>query len=146
MDSCCRKTVAVHLNCPPCYAFGDRHFLAAMTTGSGASYCYWVVQKLTLTLVNCAHKQRSQCSCSCVDTLVILRAKFHVVSNLLSVLKIVIMMLSLMIALMPSTPIETEFDWNENTVNLSASFVVFTRRFDSYIHNKSLGCILARVC
>ena len=40
------------------------------------------------------HKQCSQCSCSCVETLVILRAKFHVVSSLLSVLKIAILMLA----------------------------------------------------
>ena len=30
----------------------------------------------------------SKCSCSCVETLVMLRAKFHVVSSLLNVLKI----------------------------------------------------------
>ena len=38
----------------------------------------------------CVHKQCSQCSCSCVETLVILCAEFHVVSSLLSVLKIAI--------------------------------------------------------
>ena len=42
----------------------------------------------------CVHKQCSQCTCSCVQTLVILRAKFHVVSILLRVLKIVILMLT----------------------------------------------------
>ena len=39
----------------------------------------------------CVHKQCSQCSSSCVETLVILRAKFHVVSSLLSVLNIAIL-------------------------------------------------------
>ena len=36
----------------------------------------------------------AQCSCSCVETLVMLRAKFHVVSSLLSVLIIAIVMLA----------------------------------------------------
>ena len=39
----------------------------------------------------CVHKQCSQCSSSCVETLVTLRAKFHVVSSLLSVLNIAIL-------------------------------------------------------
>ena len=42
----------------------------------------------------CVHKQCSQCWCSCVETLVIVPAKFHVVSSLVSVLKIAILMLS----------------------------------------------------
>ena len=42
----------------------------------------------------CVHKQCSQCSCSCVETLVILWAKFHVVSSLLGVLNTAILMLS----------------------------------------------------
>ena len=71
----------------------------------------------------CAHKQCSQCSCSCVETLVILRAKLHVVSSLLSVLKIAMLPL-----ICPST-VYSHLKWvwpeNENTMNLkSASFVV----------------------
>ena len=41
----------------------------------------------------CVHKQSYQCGCSRVETLVMLRAKFHVVSRLLTVLKIQIFML-----------------------------------------------------
>ena len=96
----------------------------------------------------CAHKQCSQCSCSCVETLVILRAKFHVVSSPLSVLKIEILMLSLI------CPAHSHLKWvwpeNKNTVNLkSASFVVVMLFHEGlshiYIHKKSLGRILARV-
>ena len=69
----------------------------------------------------CAHKQCSQCSCSCVEILVILQAKFHVVLSLLTVLRI--LMLSLI------CPEQSHWKWvwpeNENTVNLkSASFIV----------------------
>ena len=69
----------------------------------------------------CVHKQCFQCSCSRVETLVILRAKCHVVLSLLSVLKIVILMLSLI------CPMHSHWNWvwPENTVNLkSASFAV----------------------
>ena len=66
------------------------------------------------------HKQCSQCSCSCVETLVILRAKFHVVSSLFSVLKIVILMLAYEC---PRTGLKMSLPENETTVNLrSASF------------------------
>ena len=47
----------------------------------------------------CVHKQCSRCWCSCVETLVMLRAKFHVVSSLLSVQKIEILMLASKISL-----------------------------------------------
>ena len=68
------------------------------------------------------HKQCSQCSCSCVETLVILRAKFHVVSSLFSVLKIVILMLAYEC---PRTGLKMSLPENETTVNLrSASFVI----------------------
>ena len=43
------------------------------------------------SLARCRHGRQKvlipKCSCSCVETLVMLRAKFHVVSSLLSVLK-----------------------------------------------------------
>ena len=61
---------------------------------------------------NCVHKQCSQCSCSCVETLVILRAKFHVVLSLLNVLKIASVKVPLALPLKMSLP------ENENTVNL----------------------------
>ena len=69
------------------------------------------------------------CSCSCVETLVILRAKFHTVSNLLSVLKTVIVMLGLGLGLGLAKVSVALPKWvwpeNENTANLkSASIVV----------------------
>ena len=63
---------------------------AAMTT-RGRRYCQPELFKNFHFNKLCGHKQCSQCSCSCVETLVILWAKFHVVSSLLSVLKIVIL-------------------------------------------------------
>ena len=61
--------------------------------------------------MNCVHKQYSQCSCSCVATLVMLQAKFHVVSTLISVLKIAILMLAYPA---PSTPVQNERAQNRN--------------------------------
>ena len=85
----------------------------------------------TLFLVNCVHKQCSQCSTSCIETLVILRAKFHVVSSLNSVLKIKIYF-DAIIKVPVALPKRPE---NENTVNLKcASFVRFGQvfRFKSF--------------
>ena len=54
-------------------------------------------EQLTLCYKNslfsklCVHKQCSQCWCSCVETLVMLPEKFHVVSRLLTVLKLEIL-------------------------------------------------------
>ena len=44
------------------------------------------------TYAGLANRLCSQCSCSCVETLVILRAKLHFVLSLLSVLKMAILM------------------------------------------------------
>ena len=53
-----------------------------------------IVVRKTFSFANCEHKQCSHCWCSCVETLVMLPAKFHLVSRLLTVLKIEILMLS----------------------------------------------------
>ena len=47
-------------------------------------YCKHELSKNLLFSKLCVHKQCSQCLCSCVETLVMLRAKFHVVLSLLS--------------------------------------------------------------
>ena len=60
----------------------------------GIQLLTWVVKKLSFSKL-CVYKQCSQCSCSCLETLVILWAKFHVVSSLPSVLKIAILMRAL---------------------------------------------------
>ena len=56
-------------------------------------------------------------------------SKVHVVLNLLTVLKIEILMLSLK---RPSTPTENEFDPKMKIKNLFHRNYAFTRRFDSY--------------
>ena len=90
----CGKLI-IHFNSPPGYvAFGDRYFSAAVTTASRTSYCEGELFKNVLFSKIIVHTQYSQCSCSYVETLVILQAKFHVVSSLHSVLKIAILMLS----------------------------------------------------
>ena len=74
---------------PACeVVLGDRHVLSAMTGVRWRCYCYCKLSKNFLYSKLCVHKQCSQCSCSCVETLVILRSKFHVVSSLFSVLNI----------------------------------------------------------
>ena len=129
VDSCCQKTVAVHLNSPQAALHSEIELLLR-----------WVVQK-TFLLENLG------CSCSCVETLVILRAKFHIVSSLLSVLKNsdVDAMVQALLAL-------RKWAWPENktTVNLkSASFVAIMlfHKGLTHIHSqkKSLACILAQV-
>ena len=76
----------------------------------------------TFFLENCVHKQCSQCLCSCVETLVILWAKFHALWSLLSVLKIIILMLTKYL------PLARSWKWfwpkNENTVNLKSGVFV----------------------
>ena len=75
----------------------------------------------------------------------ILQAKFHVVSRLLSVLKIVNLMLA---SESPSTPLKMSLFENETTVNLKkASFVVIMLLDEGLTHIQSQikpGCILAR--
>ena len=62
----------------------------------------------------------------------ILRAKFHVVSSLLSVLKIAILMLA---SEFPSTPLEISLPENKITVNLkNASFVVIMHLHKGLTH------------
>ena len=61
-----------------CWDAGHQHWMCLQLI----SYCrVWGGVKLAV------HKQWSQCWCSCVETLVILRAKLHIVSSLLTVLK-----------------------------------------------------------
>ena len=122
---------AVHLNPPPCYvASANRHYsLAGWRRKHLQTY---VVQKLSLC------RQCSQCSSSCVETLVILRAKFHVEnSNFAAIAKV---------------PIALPFKMSliqENTVNLkSASFfiIMLLQKGLAYIHSqKKLRLHLARV-
>ena len=69
---------AFHLNCPSCYATWP-----AWRQRAEKQLLMWVVFKKLFSKL-CVHKQCSQCSCSCVETLVILQAKFHVVSSLLT--------------------------------------------------------------
>ena len=65
----------------------------------------------------------------------ILRAKFHVVSSLLSVLKIAILMLA---SECPCTPLRISLPKNKTTVNLkSASFVVIVRIHEGLTHIQS---------
>ena len=79
-----------------------RHFLSAMTVARWRSSSYGELFKNLLFRKHCVHKQCSQCLCSCVETLVMLWAKFHVVLSLLS-LKIAIFMLALKC---PCTPLK----------------------------------------
>ena len=113
----------------------ERSTITLPPVRSHSQLLMWVVQKPSF-LVNCVHKQYSQCSCSCIETLVILQAKFHVVSSLLSVLK--------MLAYeCPCTPLKISLPENETTVNLAKCLFhrnyAFIWRFDSYsITNKAL--------
>ena len=70
-----------------------------MTVASGTSYCQSESFKNLLFSKLCVHKQCSQYSCSCVETLVILGAQFHLVLSLLTVLKIAILIIKVPIAL-----------------------------------------------
>ena len=65
----------------------------------------------------------------------ILEAKFHVVSSLLSVLKIAVLMLELKC---PCTPLKISLPKNETTVNLkSASFIVIMILHEGLTHIQS---------
>ena len=77
-----------HWNSPPCYvAFGDRHFVTSLAGRQRAEQATANTSCSQNVLFSklCVHKQCSQCSSSCVETPVILPAKFHVVLSLLSV-------------------------------------------------------------
>ena len=92
------------------------HFLFSSSLVSTSSGSLIRIEKLFKKLLFsklCVHKQCSKCSCSCVETLVILRAKFYFVSSFLSVLKA------------PALHWKIVLPENENVVNLkSALFVV----------------------
>ena len=107
----------------------SRLLLAHFTTSK-----WQAVQNLLFSKL-CLHKQCSQCSCSCVETLVVLRAKFHVASSLLSVLKITILML---VYQRPHTPLKISLPKNETTVNPeSASFLVIMLLHEGLTHIQS---------
>ena len=89
-------------------------------------------------------------SCSCVETLAILQAKFYVVSSLLCVIKIAILMLA---SECPCTPLKISLPENENTVNHKcASFVVIMlilrHARASSLSTREVGCVggLAASC
>ena len=86
----------------------------------------WVVQKPSFFSKLCVCKQCSQCSCSCVETPVIPRVKFHVVSSLLSVLKIAIWMLAYE---RPSTPLKISLNLRLKTTLLILKVVPLCSRF-----------------
>ena len=75
----------------------------------------------------CVHEQCSQCSCSCVETLVTLRAKFYVVSSIFGVLKITIWCQHKSAR---STPLKISLP--ENKLK-SASFVTPLRFLSAYL-------------
>ena len=78
-------------------------------------------------------KQCSQCSCSCVETLVRIRAKFHVVPSLFSVLSIL-----MLASECPCTPFKVSLPKNETTLNLkSASLAIIMHVHESLIHIQS---------
>ena len=80
-----------------------------------------IFEQLMLAVASSSNRSHSSCGSVelCVETLVILQATFHVVSSLLSVLKIVILMLAY------ALPLKMNLSQKQNTVNLeSASFVV----------------------
>ena len=81
---------AFHLYSPPCYVtYRDRHF-DWQDGCERKKLVKWVVQKPFFFSKLCVLKQSSQCSSSCVATLVILQAKFNVVSSLLSDFDVII--------------------------------------------------------
>ena len=123
---------------------GVLNYIAEPIKKSGRNQYNRGKDKLSVNSI-CVHKQCSQCSYSCVETLVILRAKFHVVSSLFSVLNSdfdAIVKVPLALGKWASPK-------NEIRVNLkSASFVVimFLHEGLTHIHSqKSLSCIWARV-
>ena len=76
------KRVMVYL--PPVRSHSGINTLTAMIAVRRRSSSYAELFKNLLFSKLCIHKQCSQCSCSCVETLMILRAKLPVVSSLLS--------------------------------------------------------------
>ena len=110
-------------------------FCLPWTAARQRSYHSCESSKNSLFSKLCVHKQCSQCSCSCVETLVMLPAKFHVVSSLLTVLKIEILMLAWQC---PCTPLKISLPENETRANLkSASFIVIMHLHKGLTHIQS---------
>ena len=73
----------------------DQLFIGCLESYSGVPACQWTGEQKSKSISIKVKPSTKSTSCSCVETLVILQAKFHDVSSLLSVLKIAILMLVL---------------------------------------------------